>query len=65
MKASDRIAVICEHIERAHYLRGSAALACATEIYLDEQKGYGVPANHPLRLAEKAAGIDPLEEPAP
>lgn len=62
-RASERIAEIRAHIERARYLIGIDALACATTIWLDEQQGYSVPPNHPLRLAEKAAGVAPLVRP--
>jgi hypothetical protein len=64
-RASERIAFIRRHVERVHYLTGVDALSCATTIYLDEQQGYGVPPNHPLRLAEKAAGFEPLQQAPP
>lgn len=60
IQPSVRIAQILDHVIRARYLDGSAARAFATEVYLDEEKGFGIPKNHPLRLAEQAAGIPAL-----
>ncbi len=57
---SKRIAQIREHVEAARYLSGVDAILFAHEVYFDEERGFGLPPNHPLRLAEKAAGIPPL-----
>lgn len=60
IRPSDRIADILAHVIRARYLDGAAAELFAHTVYLDEEKGFGIPQNHPLRLAEKAAGIPAL-----
>ena len=60
IQPSVRIAQIRAHVEKARYLAGVDAILFAHQVYLDEEKGFGIPQNHPLRLAEKAAGIPPL-----
>jgi hypothetical protein len=60
IQPSVRIAQIRVHVEKARYLAGVDAIMFAHQVYLDEEKGFGIPQNHPLRLAEKAAGIPPL-----
>lgn len=60
IQPSVRIAQIRDHVVKARYLYGVDAIAFAHEVYLDEEKGFSIPQNHPLRLAEKAAGIPPL-----
>jgi hypothetical protein len=59
-RPSDRIAVIRAHIVRCKYLDGADASFAAMQIYLDEQAGFKIPRNHPLRLAEVALGVLPL-----
>lgn len=61
-QASARIDEIYEHVVRARFLTGIAARQFATEVYLDEQRGYFIPANHALRLAERAAGMGALRQ---
>ena len=56
---SARIAEIEQRIIRAKYLDGEAARIRAQEMYLDEQAGFLLDENDPLRVAERALGIEP------
>jgi len=59
---SARIAEIRDHVVRTRFLDGIAALEFATGVYLDERRGYRIPENHALRLAEQAARVEPLAQ---